>query len=126
VDYQEFANLTRPLPVTTGRALGDVQDAHATLWADGLRVRDGASVLARYQHPHHGAYPAIVTARAGQGRITTVGTVPDLALGQALLRWLAPAGADPWRELTAVRSPSPRQQPVDDGSASCTTGPGRT
>jgi beta-galactosidase len=100
VDYQEFANLTEPLPVTTGGTLGAVQDAHATLWADGLRVRDGASVLARYQHPHHGTHPAIVTAAAGQGRITTVGTVPDLALGQALLRWLAPSGADPWRELT--------------------------
>jgi beta-galactosidase len=101
VDYQEFSNLAAPLRVTTGGALGPVEGAHATLWADGLRVREGASVLARYEHPHHGAHPAIVTAPAGHGRVTTVGTVPDLALGQALLRWLAPHGADTWRALTS-------------------------
>jgi beta-galactosidase len=100
VDYQEFSNLAAPLRVTTGGVLGQVADAHATLWADGLRVRAGASVLARYEHPHHGAFPAVVTAPAAKGRVTTVGTVPDLVLGEALLRWLAPADADPWRCLT--------------------------
>ena len=47
-------------------------------------------MLVGYQHPHFGQFPAVVSQTHGQGRITTVGTVPDAAFGADLARWLAP------------------------------------
>jgi len=100
VDYQEFGNLSEPVPLTTGGVLGSVPGAHGTGWADGLRVRAGTQVLAAYDHPHHGAFPAVTTAVAGPGRVTTVGTVPDAVLARALLSWVDPSADDVWRCLT--------------------------
>ena len=99
VDYQEFSNLSEPVPVTTHGPLGSVAGAHGTAWADGLRARAGAQVLAGYDHPHHRAFPAVTTALAGRGRVTTVGTVPDVTLARALLSWADPAADDGWRTL---------------------------
>lgn len=103
VSYQEFANLSEPLAVRGGGVRGGgalelPADATATGWADALVV-DGAEVLVEYDHPHHGRFPAVVTAAHGSGRITTVGTVPDDALATALVEWAAPRGDDVWRAL---------------------------
>jgi len=102
VSYQEFSNLSRPIAV---RAAGDSdldlpEDAHGTAWADALRV-EGATVLAEYDHPYHGRFPAVVTAEHGSGKVTTVGTVPDAALGRALLEWAVPVGDDAWRRIVS-------------------------
>ena len=59
-------------------------------------------MLAGYQHPHFGRFPALVTADHGRGRITTVGTLPNPELAADLLRWLVPAERRPW----AARPPS--------------------
>ena len=72
-------------------------------------------MLADYDHPHHGRYPAVVSAAHGGGRITTVGIVPDTSFARALLEWLAPADDDAWRRAA--------QQPVTVLSA--TSGAGR-
>lgn len=99
VSYQEFANLTAPLPVQAADGGPDLPaDCHATGWADALRA-EGADVLVRYDHPHHGRFPAVVQQAAGSGRITTVGTVPDPTFARALLAWLVPADDDAWRAL---------------------------
>ena len=100
VSYQEFSNLSTPVAVRAagGADLELPDDAHGTAWADALRV-EGATVLAEYDHPHHGRFPAVVTAEHGSGRVTTVGTVPDDALGRALLEWAVPVGDDAWRRL---------------------------
>jgi len=98
VRYQEFSNLTAPLPVrsTDDRlALGDA--AAATGWVDCLVVQGEGEVLAEYDHPHFGRWPAVVTAAHGDGRVTTVGTVPDEGFARSLLEWLAPRADDPWR-----------------------------
>ncbi|WNB84347.1 beta-galactosidase trimerization domain-containing protein [Cellulomonas sp. ATA003] len=98
VRYQEFANLGSALPVRgTGRGLELPDDAAATGWVDGL-IAEGAEVLASYEHPHHGRWPAVVTAKHGAGRITTVGTVPGPAFARALLSWLVPLDDD-WRRI---------------------------
>nr|AXL05832.1 beta-galactosidase [uncultured bacterium] len=97
--YDEFSNLTHDIPLLSGGPLG-LQDATATRWADGLTVVD-ADVLAEYDHPHFGRWPAITTRRHGQGRVTYVGTVPGRSLAQALARWLAPAPVSGWRDLPA-------------------------
>jgi beta-galactosidase len=96
--YEEFSNLTEPVAVTS-----DVLDlpagATATRWIDGLHA-DGATVLARYRHPHFGRWPAVTTRSAGQGHITCCGTVPGSSLAQAILR-RACAGRRVWGGLPA-------------------------
>ncbi len=90
VRYQEFSNLNETLPLvaeSTAFTLSD--DAGATRWVDGLIV-EGAEVLVGYRHRHFGRFPAVVSQAHGEGRITTVGTVPDAAFGADLARWLAP------------------------------------
>ncbi|GLY97947.1 beta-galactosidase [Actinoplanes sp. NBRC 103695] len=98
VRYDEFSNLSSPVPVrATGGDLELPPGATATRWIDGLEA-GGADVLARYEHPHFGRWPAITTRAHGHGRITTVGTVPGPELAAALFRWLAPPGEGDWRD----------------------------
>ena len=90
VRYQEFSNLGEPLPVVAETdAIMLSEEAAATDWIDGL-ISDGAKVIVGYEHPHFGRFPAVVSNEHGQGRITTVGTVPNPALAADLVRWLVP------------------------------------
>jgi beta-galactosidase len=94
VSYDEYSNLSGELPVVSSRLeLSD--DAAATRWADGLQI-DGAEVVASYEHPHFGRWPAITTRAHGSGRITYVGTVPNVPLAVALFRWISPST---WTDL---------------------------
>jgi beta-galactosidase len=112
VRYDEFSNLTRDIPLRAapGSPLQLPADTVATRWADGLVVTD-ADVLAEYEHPHFGRWPAVTTRRHGQGRITYVGTVPGRGLARALTAWLAPNPSSGWRDLpdsaTATTGTSP-------------------
>ncbi|WP_433385569.1 beta-galactosidase [Actinoplanes sp. CA-142083] len=100
--YDEFSNLRTPIEVTTDPEHLPVADgATATRWIDGLNA-DGATVLATYQHPHFGRWPAVTTNAAGRGRITCVGTVPDTRLASALLRWAASGRVTVWSSLPAT------------------------
>jgi beta-galactosidase len=96
VSYEEFANLAAPLPVEASPDFPLPVSATATLWADGLRV-DDAQVLVRYVHPHYGRFPAITTREHATGRVTYVGTVPDLALARALMTWAVSDDTSGWR-----------------------------
>ena len=88
VHYEEFTSLRAPL-----RVLGDGMTVSAGAsgrwWADHLLV-DDADVLARYEHPRLGAFPAVTTRAHGAGRVTYVGTVPDRTFGADLFRHLVP------------------------------------
>ena len=64
-------------------------------------IDDGATVLANYRHPHFGRWPAITTRVAGQGRITYIGTVPDLKLAEAVMRWAGAGRTAAWNDLPA-------------------------
>jgi beta-galactosidase len=87
VSYQEFSNLTRPLPLLPGETdFVPAADARATLWADGL-IPEGAQPLAWYDHPHHGRFPAAVTHAWGAGRVTWCGTLPNEAFACGLAGW---------------------------------------
>jgi beta-galactosidase len=101
VRYQEFSNLGEPLSVVAETdAIVLSEEAAATDWIDGL-ISDGAKVIVGYDHPHFGRFPTVVSNEHGQGRITTVGTVPNPALAADLVRWLA-LGQDPtWGALPA-------------------------
>ncbi|MET0885947.1 MAG: beta-galactosidase trimerization domain-containing protein, partial [Mycetocola sp.] len=103
--YDEFANLSKPVPVTAD-ASGDFKvrgGAHATDWVDGLTLNDAdpATALAHYRHPHLGRWPAITTRSSGSGRVTVVGTVPDHALAQSIGEWLVPDPVAGWADLPA-------------------------
>lgn len=104
VHYDEYTNLRTPLPLTGGSAdLHLSVDARATEWADGLIV-DDAEVLATYDHPEFGRFPAITTKTAGSGRVTYVGTIPNRALARDLTAWLVPEPvSSPWVATPAGR-----------------------
>ena len=82
VGYDELATLSDPVPVS-----GEPLTGAATLVAE-LLEPDDAEVLAGYVHPHLGSWAAVTTREVGSGRITVVGTVPDQALAESLVRWL--------------------------------------
>ncbi|BFV55669.1 hypothetical protein KCMC57_up07730 [Kitasatospora sp. CMC57] len=112
VRYEEFSNLAADLPV---RAAADSPlvlpaDATASRWVEGIAVVD-ATVLAEYDHPHFGRWPAVTTRRHGAGRVTCVGTVPGRDLARELATWLAPTPRSGWRDLpesvTATTGTSP-------------------
>lgn len=60
---------------------------------------EGADVLARYVHPHHGAWAAATTRAYGEGRVTVVGTVPGASFARSLARWLVPQPLAGWSDL---------------------------
>jgi beta-galactosidase len=106
--YDEFSNLRSPLALDAGTdAVGAgfslPTGATGTLWADGLQLVDERTqVLARYEHPHFGRWPAVTTRLAGSGRITYVGTVPDQDLAAALMDWAVQVGngSPSWQPAT--------------------------
>lgn len=81
VSYDEFTNLTVPVPVT-----GDLAGAAESL-VEYLQPHE-AQPIAYYQHPHLGRWPAATTTRHGRGRVSYLGCVPDLELAASLGRWL--------------------------------------
>jgi beta-galactosidase len=102
VRYQEFSNLTEPVPVVAETdAINLSEGAAGTSWVDQL-ISDGAKVIVGYEHPHFGRFPSVVSSEYGQGRITTVGTVPNPLLAADLVRWLVPGAQDQtWDALPA-------------------------
>jgi beta-galactosidase len=114
LSYDEFSNLNHELPVSGADWIPE--DAKATFWADGLKIDDNvhgpAEVLATYEHPHFARFPAITTREHGDGRVTYVGTVPNLPLASALMVWAvdvattAPTRATPWRSQSASQTVS--------------------
>ncbi|MFF4838087.1 beta-galactosidase [Streptomyces sp. NPDC001315] len=92
VSYDEYTNLDTAVEVQGSTELPLSAQAQALYWADAL-VPDGADVLATYNDPHLGRWPAATTRPYGTGRITYIGTVPNPAFGEALFNWAAPQGA---------------------------------
>lgn len=101
VSYDEFTTFRTLGLKSEGIVLSD--GAAALHWADALVAADGTEVLARYDHPVFGDYPAITTSAHGKGRITYVGTVPNRALARDLFRHVVaePLGAD-WSRSESV------------------------
>jgi len=99
--YEEATTLRRPVALTVRGDLAVDGTARATRWAEGL-LPDGADVLLTYDDPQLEHFAAVTTRRAGRGRITWVGTVPDPVLAADLVRWLVPAGVGAGWDLTGL------------------------
>ena len=84
--YQEFSNLSEPVPVLPKRRFNLSGGAAGTSWVDQL-ISDGAKVIVGYEHPHFGRFPSVVSSEHGQGRITTVGTLPNPVWPLILSGW---------------------------------------
>lgn len=95
IRYEEYSNLDDEVAVVgEGDDLELDAAAAARLWIDGLIAADadGADVLARYEHPRFGAFPAVTSRADGDGRVTVVGCVPNPALARGIVGWAAEAG----------------------------------
>ncbi|GCE76254.1 beta-galactosidase [Cellulomonas biazotea] len=117
-----------PVVAPDGSPLDLADDATATAWAESLttgapparsvlpseigtsRSRSrtdvttsapdaAATVLAAYDHPHHGRWAAATTRAYGDGRVTVVGTVPGPSFARSLSRWLVPQPLAGWADL---------------------------
>jgi beta-galactosidase len=108
IHYDEFSNLESPIPVhvgpdADGLGFNLLQGAAATMWADGVLV-DEADVLVGYQHPHFARFAAVTTRQHGGGRVTYVGTVPNLPLATAIVEWavgVSSVAENAWRPTAA-------------------------
>ncbi|MDQ1540599.1 MAG: beta-galactosidase [Actinomycetota bacterium] len=99
VSFAEFSTIAGAVPLRSS-VLSLDSSATALGWADGFDL-EGADVLASYEHPHFGQWPAITTHAHGAGRVTCVGTLPDESTGAGLVKWLAvqPLVASDWQQL---------------------------
>jgi beta-galactosidase len=109
--YEEFSTIEVPITVTAAPLFGQTlpADAAATRWIDGLNP-DRAETLISYQHPHFGRWPAMTSRAHGRGRVSYVGTVPNLPLAIAINRWLTKERDTAWRRQS-------EQQTVTGGTA---------
>ena len=91
--YQESSGLDAPVALRATPAAhlagfvvpGTAAGRH---WVDCLMVDSPSTkVLAEYQHPFFGKYPAITSTIVGAGRITLVGTELDAETATALVDW---------------------------------------
>nr|WP_269778662.1 beta-galactosidase [Microlunatus antarcticus] len=103
VHYDEYSNLSAPLPVSAAGARLDLAaGAAGTDWVDVLKV-DSADVVLEFDDNELGARAALTTKALGRGRISYLATVPNPALGRSVGRWLLP---DPtsaaWRAAGSV------------------------
>lgn len=81
--YQEFSNLKKALPLQ-GDPFQAGAENRVSVWAD-LLIPETAGVVATYDHPFYGKYPAITRNRYGRGTLTYQGTVLSAELQRKLM-----------------------------------------
>ncbi len=82
--YQEFSSLPAALPLKPDLyKLGEKN--RASVWAEFL-MPESATVLASYDHPFFGRFPALTRNRYGKGTLTYEGTYLSDELQQAVIR----------------------------------------
>jgi beta-galactosidase len=82
--YQEFSNLEKPLALK-GDPFGAGAENKVSYWADFL-MPEHAKVLASYDHPFFGKWPAITENSFGSGTLLYEGTYLSDALQIAVLK----------------------------------------
>jgi len=82
--YQEFSNIP-VLPLKDNPFGVKNEDNKVSDWCEFL-IPESAEVVALYDHPFFGKYPAITTNRFGKGTLTYLGTNLTVPLYEALFR----------------------------------------
>ncbi|UCF39366.1 MAG: beta-galactosidase [Acidobacteriota bacterium] len=82
--YQEFSSLTQQLPLK-GDPFGVGEDNQVSVWAEFL-IPETAEVVASYDHPFFGQFPAITRNQFGKGTLTYQGTYLSNPLQKAVLK----------------------------------------
>ena len=81
--YQEFTNLKTPLRLKDD-PFGAGEENRVSVWADYI-IPEKAKVLAFYDHPEFGRYPAVTRNAFGKGTMTYEGTLPSEPLQEKIL-----------------------------------------
>lgn len=77
----------------------DGSSCHPEIWCDAFEPREGTDVLATYEGGYGHGLPAVVSRKAGQGRVITLGCPLDETQTMAMFRLLAEeAGIQPHAE----------------------------
>lgn len=88
-DYQESSSLDSDLPVMATGAMPLREGSCATEWVDCLCSR-GADDLVGVDHPFFSDFPVMTSTASGRGRVTLVGTVPNIQLAASIVDWALP------------------------------------
>jgi len=86
VYYNESTNLNKPIKVKDDLQLGIFGEAFG--WAD-LLIPEAAQIIARYQDPFLSDYAAVTSNSYINGKITTIGTIPNQNLGATIGNWFS-------------------------------------
>jgi beta-galactosidase len=81
--YQEFSTLKEAIPLK-GDPFGVKEDNWVSVWAEMIQP-EGCEVVAAYDHPFFGKFPAITQNQVGKGSLTYEGTVLSDALQEKVL-----------------------------------------
>ncbi len=110
--YQEFSNLEERLPLRGDPYQVGAEDNKVSVWAEFL-IPETAEILACYDHPFFGKYPAITRNKYGKGTVTYQGTfLSDKLQEKVMLDVLEMAG------LTGPDQQMPSQVRVKHGIGS--------
>ena len=111
--YQEFSTLREPLPLHAD-PFDAMADNRASVWAD-MILPETAKVLARYEHPFFGKYPAITRNEFGKGTVTYEGSFLSDALQQKVVRFVLEQARVDLGDATLPRPVRARQAVGRDG-----------
>jgi beta-galactosidase len=81
--YQEFSNLKNPVALKVDPFLAGEQN-RVSVWAE-MILPEKAKILAAYDHPFFGKYPAITRNVFGSGTLTYEGTFPSDTLQEKII-----------------------------------------
>lgn len=84
--YQEYTTLDEKISIELDNSISENETVYIDTWLECLVPTTGI-VLARPNHPQLSRYAAIVTNNFGDGRVTTIGSIPDLKLASIIINW---------------------------------------
>jgi len=96
--YQQFTNIWQ-VKLKDNPFHVDDDENYVSTWAE-LLVPEGATVLAKYDHPYWGGYAVVTTNRYGKGNVTYIGSLPSKpVLKEIFIKDMNRAGLDVTQDI---------------------------
>lgn len=96
--YQQFTNIGQ-VKLKDNPFHVDDDENYVSTWAE-LLVPEGATVLAKYDHPYWGGYAVVTTNRYGKGNVTYISSLPSKpVLKEIFIKDLNRAGLDVTQDI---------------------------